>query len=375
MYKFLSPDCVNSKSMKYKNGNSLSYLSKTGIVNSLRNVDFLMNSSDKELYDLVNLCNFIILFSNESLDLLDVSPITNINERTFILKMGKAKLIIEGDQIKCLAKNQSVSFNNLFLKYIKHAVIHAEEVSEIISFRNQDLAKFRFQTSDSICLPSFNKKIDDLKVIKSIGEGGFCNVQLVKNEEDNNLYALKSYSNERLGNEISVENLNRECDILLGLDHPFVVKLIRPVQDSKSFHFLMEYIQGKELWSVMREINEFSTAMIKFFIACILVALDYLHSNSILYRDLKPENIMVNSKGYFKLVDFGIAKKLERNWTYTIIGTPHYMSPEMIYGTGYSYTTDYWSLAICLYEIVCGDVPFGSQIEDPIEIFRCIKRR
>jgi cGMP-dependent protein kinase len=95
--------------------------------------------------------------------------------------------------------------------------------------------------------------------------------------------------------------------------------------------------------------------------------MEYLHTNNIIYRDIKPENIMVDDKGYMRLIDMGTAKFLKGKGgrTYTIIGTPHYMAPEILTGKGYSYTVDLWSIGICLYEFMCGGVPYAEDADDP----------
>jgi cGMP-dependent protein kinase len=95
--------------------------------------------------------------------------------------------------------------------------------------------------------------------------------------------------------------------------------------------------------------------------------MEYLHTNNIIYRDIKPENIMVDDQGYMRLIDMGTAKFLKGKGgrTYTIIGTPHYMAPEILSGKGYSYVVDLWSIGICLYEFMCGGVPYAEDADDP----------
>ena len=102
-----------------------------------------------------------------------------------------------------------------------------------------------------------------------------------------------------------------------------------------------------------------------------------MHARNIIYRDLKPENVMVSEDGYIKLIDMGTCKKIKEkasttgvNKTFTIIGTPNYMAPEIISGKGYSYTVDLWSLGVVLYEFMAGFVPFGEEAEDPYEIYQ-----
>ena len=111
--------------------------------------------------------------------------------------------------------------------------------------------------------------------------------------------------------------------------------------------------------------------------------LEYLHGQNIIYRDLKPENVLTKRNGYLKLIDFGTAKLLgeeeekdggERNFrTFTILGSPHYMAPEVIEGKGYSYAVDIYSLGVLFYEFIAGCLPFGQDLEDPYEIYKVRK--
>merc|ERR1719183_2659285 len=103
-----------------------------------------------------------------------------------------------------------------------------------------------------------------------------------------------------------------------------------------------------------------------------VLVLESLQDRNIVYRDLKPENVMLDQQGYLKLIDFGIAKKLEveagRNKTFTMIGTPHYMAPEVMRGHGYGTEVDIWSFGVMVFEFVCGYLPFADELEDPTEV-------
>jgi cGMP-dependent protein kinase len=149
------------------------------------------------------------------------------------------------------------------------------------------------------------------------------------------------------------------------------------MKDEYNVYFLMEYIRGMELFDAIREIGLLTSSDSKFYISQLIVCIEYLHKNSIIYRDIKPENIMVDEKGYLKLIDMGTAKFLKGKGgkTFTIIGTPHYMAPEIITGRGYSYTVDLWSIGVCLYEFLCGGVPFAEDAEDPYDIYEEIIKR
>ena len=105
-----------------------------------------------------------------------------------------------------------------------------------------------------------------------------------------------------------------------------------------------------------------------------VLLLEYFSTLGVIYRDLNPENFIVDMKGYPKLIDLGTAKVIKMKnplqaKTYTVIGTPYYMSPEVINGKGYNFTVDLYSLGVCMFEFMCGYVPFGEKSEDPMEIY------
>jgi len=110
----------------------------------------------------------------------------------------------------------------------------------------------------------------------------------------------------------------------------------------------------------------------RFYAACVCSAFVYLHDKKIVYRDLKPENLMLDSHGYCKVVDFGFAKVITER-TATFCGTPEYVAPEIIAGTGHGMPVDWWMLGILLYEMLVGTSPFVA--DDQMKIFENITAR
>ena len=102
--------------------------------------------------------------------------------------------------------------------------------------------------------------------------------------------------------------------------------------------------------------------------------LDYLQKKYIAHRDIKPSNIMIDVNGYLKMIDFGTAKIL-KDYTSTIIGTPHYIAPEILQGKGYSLSCDFWSLGICMFEIFYGIYPFGNNANEVIDIYKEVLKK
>lgn len=157
-----------------------------------------------------------------------------------------------------------------------------------------------------------------------------------------------------------------------------IVNCVRTFKNDDYVFFLMEYVQGIEIFDVIREIGLLNLQECQFYIGSIVLAIEYLHYKRIIYRDLKPENVMTDSKGFIKLIDMGAAKVIkttnEMTKTFTIVGTPHYMAPEVFSGKGYGFNVDFWSIGVCLFEFMAGFVPYGEDQNDPFEIYREIMR-
>ena len=111
----------------------------------------------------------------------------------------------------------------------------------------------------------------------------------------------------------------------------------------------------------IRKRKGFTESITRFYAASVVLAFEQLHSLMIAYRDLKPENIVLNKKGYGVVVDFGLAKEIDEGQTYTYCGTPDYMAPEIIRGTGHDWAVDDWTLGIFLFEMTNGTAPFYAR--------------
>lgn len=236
---------------------------------------------------------------------------------------------------------------------------------------NQNIREYLVK---KIALQDTSIAFKDLCYIKFLGKGKFGSVSLVHNKK--NFYAIKAVSRRAAEKQkFLARYFVTERNIMLQLDNPFVVKMVRSFKNNTHCFFLMEYVNGKNLDDYLIERktkrNVYET---KFYIANMLVMLDYIHKKSIAHRDIKPSNIMIDTNGYLKLIDFGTAKKIN-NFTQTIIGTPHYISPEILLGKGYSLSCDYWSVGICMYEIFFGSYPFGAYAKEILEVYKEILHR
>ncbi|CAG9329963.1 PKG_29 [Blepharisma stoltei] len=213
--------------------------------------------------------------------------------------------------------------------------------------------------------------LDDLSIVSYICQDLYYNFYLVVHKKRKILYVLKTISRKQINNYRLHDNLIMERKIMMILDHAFMINLVKTMKDQARIYFLLEYIQGQDFYSVLKRLKKLSNSTTKFYACCFLMMLEYLHENKIIYRDLNPDNIIIDEKGYPKLVDFGSSTILYGR-TYTIIGSPHYMAPEVILGKGYNQYCDYWSLGVMIFQIAFGNLPFGEESNDPTEIYEIV---
>uniref|UniRef100_A0A668AZI6 Protein kinase cGMP-dependent 1 n=1 Tax=Myripristis murdjan TaxID=586833 RepID=A0A668AZI6_9TELE len=164
------------------------------------------------------------------------------------------------------------------------------------------------------------------------------------------------------------DHILRERHILMEAHSPFIVRLYRTFRDAKCLYMLTEACLGGDLWSLLKDRGSFDDCSSRFYAACVVEALIFLHSRRVVYRDLKPEKVVLDERGYAKLVSILCAKKLEvGKKTWTFCGTLGYMAPEIILNKGHSVASDFWSLGVFVFELLTGSLPFGGP--DPMKIF------
>ena len=263
----------------------------------------------------------------------------------------------------CNKRRTSISSKDISEALYNESLVPEANSTNLKSSRNSlDYGDFpTFRTS--IGGDNTPATLEDFKHLKVLGQGSFGKVILVKNENNNKLYAMKILDKSYIVKKNQVSHTQTERALLEKLKHPFIVRLNYAFQDSKKLYFLTEFLQGGELFFHLRKNSGYKEKAVRFYMAQILLALEYMHNNNYIYRDLKPENILIDKEGNIKLTDFGLSKILppDENTTYTMCGTAEYLAPEILFGKGYDKTCDWFSFGVVIFEMFCGYHPFKSK--------------
>jgi cGMP-dependent protein kinase len=167
--------------------------------------------------------------------------------------------------------------------------------------------------------PQLNLAFNDLQQLAILGSGTFGRVTLVQDKKTKQVYALKAMLKSEIVAHKQQINVLNEKNVMITSNHPFILRLFQTFKDSKKLYMLLEFVQGGELFSVLHTASSdgVSDTQAKFYGACVIMALGYLHGKEIAYRDMKPENCLIDKTGYPKLVDFGFAKVISGK-SYTV---------------------------------------------------------
>uniref|UniRef100_A0ABI7VTI4 Ribosomal protein S6 kinase n=1 Tax=Felis catus TaxID=9685 RepID=A0ABI7VTI4_FELCA len=203
------------------------------------------------------------------------------------------------------------------------------------------------------------------ELLKVLGQGSFGKVFLVRKKtgpDAGQLYAMKVLKKASLKVRDRVRT-KMERDILVEVNHPFIVKLHYAFQTEGKLYLILDFLRGGDVFTRLSKEVLFTEEDVKFYLAELALALDHLHQLGIVYRDLKPENILLDEIGHIKLTDFGLSKESvdQEKKAYSFCGTVEYMAPEVVNRRGHSQSADWWSYGVLMFEMLTGTLPFQGK--------------
>ena len=211
--------------------------------------------------------------------------------------------------------------------------------------------------------------LEDFGIMKTISRGWFGPVVQVQRKSTGALYVMKIRDKQNISKLRKMERILYEERISQSVNFPFLIKFECSFQDDSNLYTVSELVEGRDMTSQLARSGKVGEPQTRFYASQIVLVLEYLHYMDIVYRSLKLENVLIDSAGYIKVKDFGLAKRVTGK-TWTLLGDIQYVAPEIILGKGYTRAVDWWALGALIYEMVAGRPPFRA--DQPFRLFKKI---
>ncbi|KAJ5076207.1 non-specific serine/threonine protein kinase [Anaeramoeba ignava] len=208
--------------------------------------------------------------------------------------------------------------------------------------------------------------LSSFELILLIGEGRYGRIYVAKEKRSQKKFAIKIINKSFLLDQKVPKLAFQERDSLCSISSPFVVKLYHCFQDEESLYFVMDWINGFDLFEHLNGFNTFPEYLVRFYAAELILALQHIHKAGFVHADLKPENILIDPNGHIALIDFGssISKEIiESKKALPVLGSYQYMAPEALNIEKIGFEIDFWSLGAIIYEMVHGTPPHYAETQ------------
>ena len=312
--------------------------------------------------------------------LLNKEKLIEYNKKIVSKKLGQINKAQQGNlnnkipkinvkPAKKSAHNRNVYPNNFILNNRTNtSVLSTMKDCNYFNHECEVLSKYiKDYYKQNLCYP--NTDLSFYKYGRVIGRGAFGKVNIGLNILTGRIVAIKSFNKKNIINEASKNKILYETNLMRGLCHPSVTKILETFECEKYMLIIMEYISGGNLQNFVKKRRKLCEKTAKILFRQIIQGIRYIHSRGIVHRDIKLENILLDLNNIIKICDFGVGKLIKPN---TILkdqcGTPVYMAPEILKGNGYKgFPVDVWSAGVALYIMLSGTLPFNKDKDHDLE--------
>ena len=258
------------------------------------------------------------------------------------------------------AHNRNIEQNSIFNNNTNTSLLSTMKDSNYYSQESENLSKYikEYYKSHFSYPPT---DISFYKFGRMIGRGAFGKVNIGLNILTGRIVAIKSFNKQNISNEKAKKKIIYETNLMRGLYHPSVTKILETFETDKYMLIIMEYISGGNLQNFVKKRRKLCEKTARILYRQLIQGIKYIHSKGIVHRDIKLENILLDLNNIVKICDFGVGKLTQKGQKLSDqCGTPVYMAPEIIKGDGYEgFPVDVWSSGVALYIMLSGNIPFN----------------